>query len=62
MPDPAWAASHTACLVLARVDGKSREDYLTEPERVTAREIGRQLLADPSRGPLDGWRLLEALG
>jgi 5-methylthioribose kinase len=35
------------CLMLARVDGKSPAEYLTEPERDVARAHGIALLSDP---------------
>ncbi len=35
------------CLMLARVDGKSPAEYLTEPERDRARSQGIALLSDP---------------
>ena len=35
------------CLMLARVDGKSPAEYLTEPERERARAAGIALLSDP---------------
>ena len=35
------------CLMLARVDGKSPAEYLTEPEREVARAYGIALLSDP---------------
>ena len=35
------------CLMLARVDGKSPAEYLTEPERDQARAAGIALLSDP---------------
>lgn len=36
-----------ACLLLARVDGKSPADYLTAPERDTVRDLGRSMLRQP---------------
>jgi aminoglycoside phosphotransferase (APT) family kinase protein len=35
------------CLMLARVDGKSPAEYLTEPQRERARSYGIALLSDP---------------
>jgi tRNA A-37 threonylcarbamoyl transferase component Bud32 len=46
-PADADLARNVACLLLARVDGKSPADYLEEPERVRVRELGRAMLADP---------------
>lgn len=39
------------CLLLARVDGKSPAEYLTEAERALVRRLGRHLLTRPSPGP-----------
>lgn len=46
---PTWSyvLGHLGCLLLARVDGKSPAEYLTENERRASRALGRQLLADP---------------
>ena len=50
-PRPAPAAAHigglTGCLLLARVDGRSPAEYLTEPERVEVRRLGIGLAGDP---------------
>ena len=46
-PSVAYALGHVGCLMVARVDGKSPAEYLTEPERRIARRIGSQLLLDP---------------
>jgi aminoglycoside phosphotransferase (APT) family kinase protein len=46
-PDVAYAVGQVGCLMVARVDGKSPAEYLTEPERQIARRIGSQLLLDP---------------
>jgi hypothetical protein len=40
-------ARNVACLLLARVDGKSPADYLDEEEQVSVRELGRAMLSDP---------------
>jgi hypothetical protein len=40
-------AANVACLLLARVDGKSPADYLTEPERDQVRELGKRMLREP---------------
>jgi hypothetical protein len=42
-----------ACLLLARVDGKSPADYLTAPERERVRALGRSMLCEPSE--LEGY-------
>ena len=46
------------CLLLARVDGKSPADYLTDDERVVTRDLARRLLTDPPALTTDAWRLL----
>ena len=43
------------CLLLARVDGKSPAEYLTEPERETARALAYDAPARPARAR---WRRL----
>jgi 5-methylthioribose kinase len=40
-------AANVACLLLARVDGKSPADYLTEPERERTRTLGIRMLREP---------------
>jgi tRNA A-37 threonylcarbamoyl transferase component Bud32 len=40
-------AANVACLLLARVDGKSPADYLTEPEQERTRELGMRMLRQP---------------
>ncbi|MFN0153752.1 MAG: phosphotransferase family protein [Gaiella sp.] len=42
--------AHTACLVLARTDGKSPALFLDGRSRERAREIGAALLREPDRG------------
>lgn len=46
-PDWSYVLGHVGCLLVARVDGKSPAEYLTEPERRSVRDLGRRLLADP---------------
>jgi len=46
-PSVSYAIGHVGCLMVARVDGKSPAEYLTEQERQIARRIGSQLLLDP---------------
>ena len=53
--DDASVTGHTACLVLARTDGKSPALFFDEPSRAGAREVGAHLLAHPDRG-LWSWR------
>ena len=47
------AAANLAACMLARIDGKSRVDYLSEPTRSLVRRITRALLLD-SAASLDG--------
>ncbi|WP_138734401.1 phosphotransferase family protein [Modestobacter excelsi] len=48
----------TGCLLLARVDGKSPADYLTDDQRRTTRDLARRLLTDPPATITDSWELL----
>jgi 5-methylthioribose kinase len=57
-PDPTYVVLHTACLMLARVDGKSPAEYLTEPERLLARSLATRLLLDPPETPRAAWEPL----
>ena len=41
---------HTACLVLARTDGKSPAQFLDDPSRDRARDVGIELLRAPEKG------------
>jgi 5-methylthioribose kinase len=43
------------CLLLARVDGKSPAEYLTEPQRERARAAGTALLSDPPGSLEQAW-------
>jgi aminoglycoside phosphotransferase (APT) family kinase protein len=56
--DARLVTAHTACLVLARVDGKSPVDYLTAPQRSTARALAHTALRSTPTNPLDLWELL----
>lgn len=51
---PSWdyVMGHVACLMLARVDGKSPAEYLTADERAQVRKVGDLLLSSPP-GKLD---------
>jgi 5-methylthioribose kinase len=61
-PDPPALMGHVGCLMLARVDGKSPAEYLTESERLLARVHGTRLVTDPPATLDDAWtRLAEAL-
>lgn len=42
--------AHTACLILARTDGKSPAQFLVPDSRVRAREVGTALLRAPEGG------------
>jgi D-3-phosphoglycerate dehydrogenase / 2-oxoglutarate reductase len=46
------------CLLLARVDGKSPVDYLTEDGKRATRELAWRLLAQPPASILDAWEML----
>ncbi|MFD5947646.1 phosphotransferase family protein [Streptomyces collinus] len=56
--DPAQLVRQTACLVLARVDGKSPAGYLGPEARRRARTLGRALLQDPPASVSDAWEKL----
>ncbi|MHC5264324.1 phosphotransferase family protein [Streptomyces sp. UC4497] len=56
--DPAQLVRQTACLVLARVDGKSPAAYLDEEKRRRARTLGRDLLQHPPALATDAWEYL----
>jgi 5-methylthioribose kinase len=48
--DEAAVTGHTACLVLARTDGKSPAAFLDDRSRARARSVGTALLARPEGG------------
>lgn len=48
--DRAAVVGHTACLVLARTDGKSPALFLDPPSRERARRVGVELLRRPAGG------------
>ena len=50
VPAPADLASHTACLILARTDGKSPALFFDPPSRERAREVGIAMLRAPESG------------
>jgi aminoglycoside phosphotransferase (APT) family kinase protein len=55
-----FAAQTVGALLLARVDGKSPVEYLTdERDRALARALGRDVLLDP---PADPWGALDRVG
>lgn len=49
-----------ACLLLARVDGKSPVEYLTEPQRIQVREVACAALGDSEVDSADLWDRLGA--
>lgn len=53
-----YVIGHIACLMLARVDGKSPAEYLSESERSTAREIAISWLTEPPVGIEAAWTSL----
>jgi aminoglycoside phosphotransferase (APT) family kinase protein len=53
VPDPSFVFGLVGCLMLARVDGKSPAEYLTDREREQARSHGIALLSDPPRALRD---------
>jgi 5-methylthioribose kinase len=57
-PDLTYVLGLVGCLMLARVDGKSPADYLTEPEREHARATGIALLTDPPGSLAEAWSCL----
>ncbi|WP_448639361.1 phosphotransferase family protein [Geodermatophilus sp. URMC 63] len=56
--DPGQLVRQTGCLLLARVDGKSPADYLTDDQRPRVRDLARRLLTDPPHTITDAWELL----
>lgn len=58
-PAPEDVALQVACLLLARVDGKSPVDYLTEPQRARVRSVARGVLSrSDDVDPVELWRRL----
>jgi 5-methylthioribose kinase len=53
--DMAYLLGLVGCLMLARVDGKSPAEYLTEDERRRARASGVALLTDPPGSLQEAW-------
>jgi len=58
--DLAYVFGLVGCLMLARVDGKSPAEYLTEAEREHARATGIAFLSDPPASPGEAWAGLRA--
>lgn len=54
-PD-AYLGGHIACLLLARVDGKSPAEYLTSPEKLRVRKVARDALAADHATDADLWQ------
>ena len=50
-PHWTYVNSHVGCLLLARVSGKSRIEYLRHEDRVRTWELGRRYLFDPPESP-----------
>jgi 5-methylthioribose kinase len=48
--EPEAVTAHTACLILARTDGKSPALFLDPPSRERARSVGIKLLRSPEKG------------
>lgn len=55
---PAHLVAHLGCLLLARVDGKSPAEYLTDGQRRTVRTLALAVLTDPPGDVADVWGLL----
>lgn len=53
-----YLAAHVACLLLARVDGKSPVEYLTDDQRSQARELACSALTAPAPSSAWLWRQL----
>lgn len=47
LPPLPYVLAHVGCLALARVDGKSPAEYLTDEEREIARRVGEDMLTSP---------------
>ncbi|HWE61136.1 MAG TPA: phosphotransferase [Chloroflexota bacterium] len=58
-PPVHYLLGHLACLMVARVDGKSPAEYLTPPEQRRAWALGTALLTNPPDQVMDAWQLLE---
>jgi len=54
-PELPYVLGHLGCLMVARVDGKSPAEYLTESEKAAARAFGARLLLDPPDALADVW-------
>ena len=57
-----YILGHVGCLMLARVDGKSPAEYLSESERERARRLGISFIVEPPQDVDAAWqRLSEAV-
>jgi hypothetical protein len=56
--DVAYVLGHVGCLMLARVDGKSPAEYLSELERGRAWRLGLSLAMDPPADLGAAWQRL----
>lgn len=54
-----YLGGHIACLLLARVDGKSPAEYLTELERDRVRALARNALASTAVTDADLWQAVD---
>jgi aminoglycoside phosphotransferase (APT) family kinase protein len=54
--DAAHVAAQVGCLLLARVDGRSPANYLSEPDRIRVRALARRLLNDPEPSIATAWQ------
>lgn len=57
VPDGRYLCGHLGCLMLARVDGKSPAEYLTDRQRDRARVLARRLIATLPAEIEDCWTL-----
>ena len=55
-----YVFGHVGCLLLARVDGKSPAEYLSDTERAAVRLLGRTLLRHPAATVGEAWDVLAA--
>ncbi len=56
--EPPYLVGLTGCLMVARVDGKSPAEYLSETERLVARSLGSRLLLNPPSSLAGAWNEL----
>jgi aminoglycoside phosphotransferase (APT) family kinase protein len=59
--DPRYVLAHVGCLMLARVDGKSPVEYLSERGRERARRLGLSLVTEAPADLGAAWRRLSAI-